>query len=113
MTAQTIAERIPLEDVVSSNIQGLGYNLEKRILAVKFKSGAIFHFADVTPAFALEFFGAESKGSFFAQRIKGGKVHGSKMTGTCPNCGDEHGWIGETCSECGTAVYAESKKHAE
>ena len=108
-----MAEKIPLEAIVSSNLQAIGYNPEKRILAIQFKHGGdIYHYADVTPEKAAEFYGAESRGRYYALNIKG-KLPGSKMTGTCPQCGDRPGWVGDTCESCGTAAYAETPKKAE
>lgn len=105
-----MADKIPFEQVESSNIDGLGYDPERQILAVKFKSGTIFHHAPFTPEQALELYGAPSKGSYYAKNIKGGKVPGEKMTGTCPKCGGAPGWIGDTCTDCGTDVYAETPR---
>lgn len=103
MTATT-AEKIPLEAVVSSNLAAVGYNPAKQILAVQFaKSGIIIHYAPVPPELAADLGAAESKGAFYAKHIRG-KIQGERMTMPCPNCNDE-GWIGETCSDCGTAQY--------
>jgi hypothetical protein len=101
-----VAERVPLEAIESSNLAAVGYNPEKKILAVQFKSGAIFHYSDVSLETAQEFYGSESRGRYYAQHIRG-KITGRLMTGTCQKCGDEHGWIGEKCTECGTDVYVE------
>lgn len=99
-----MADKIELEPLESSNLAGAGYNKDKQILALQFKDGAIFHYAPVSLEQATDFYGAESKGRHYSQHIKG-KIAGQKMTGTCPKCGDKHGWIGETCSDCGTGVY--------
>lgn len=101
------AAKIPIEPVVSSNIAGIGYDGINHILAVQFKSGAIFHYTNYDPVQAVLFMEADSKGAFFVNEIKRAKLPGAKMTGKCPKCGDDHGWLGETCSECGTAVYTE------
>lgn len=106
-----VAEKIPLEELQSSNISGAGYKAEKRILAVRFKSGDIFHYAGVSTEMALAFYAADSKGRYYAEHIKG-KFNGQKMTGKCPKCGDGPGWLEETCSDCGTAVYADAPKLA-
>ena len=107
-------EKVPLEDIVgSSSIVGAGYNPQKQVFAVRFTSGAIYHYAPVTLDQATDFYAAESKGRYYAAHIKG-KVSGQRMTGTCPQCGDEHGWVGDACEDCGTAVYAEvPRKPAE
>lgn len=103
---------IPAETVDSSNIAAIGYDNEKRVLAITFKSGDVFHYAGIGPDLALEFYQAESKGRFYTQRLKG-KFTGQKMTGSCPKCGDEHGYIGATCSDCGCAQYVEVQKKAK
>lgn len=103
-----LAEKIPLVPIASSNLAAVGYNEAKRILAIEFKSGAIYHYAGVPEEVAGEFAVAESRGKFYAAHIKG-KYQGQKMTGPCPNCGDS-GWIGETCQDCGTAEYIDTFK---
>lgn len=104
--------RIPSEPVTSSNLAAIGYDSDRRVLAITFKSGDVFHYAYVGPDLALELYQAESKGRFYTQRIKG-KLTGQKMTGVCPNCGDEHGYIGATCDDCGTAAYADAPRKAK
>ena len=99
------AEKIPLQSFVSTNLAALGYNAEKKILAVQFKSGAIYHYADVDSILALGFLQADSVGRYYATKIKG-KYPGQRMTGPCPACGAE-GWIGDRCTDCGTADYQE------
>lgn len=98
------AERIPLEAIESSNLAALGYNPEKRILAVQFKNGRIFHYSDCSLELMTEFYTAQSKGSYYAKNIRG-KLTGALMTGTCPDCGDAEGWAGEKCDSCGVGVY--------
>lgn len=105
-----VAERIPLEDVQSSNLAAIGYNDVKQILAVQFRSGAIFHYAPVSEDLFRAFCQAPSLGTFYAKEIRG-KVSGQKMTGTCPKCG-AMGWIGETCTDCGCAVVLEDPPKA-
>lgn len=100
------AEKIDLEAIESSNLAAVGYNPEKRILAIQFKSGQIYHYADVSLETATEFYGSESRGRYYAQHVRG-KLAGQLMTGECPKCGHKHGWIGDTCSDCGTATYVE------
>lgn len=99
-----IAEKIELEPIESSNLEALGYNVKKQIAALKFKNGHIFHYVGMTPEQFLEWYGAESKGGWYARNVRG-KLHGEKMTGHCPKCGDL-GWVGETCGDCGCAPYA-------
>jgi hypothetical protein len=103
------AIRIPLEAIESSNLSAFGYDVEKQILAVQFKSGAIFHYAPFPQEQMWEFYNALSKGTYYATHIKG-KVHGQKMTGECPKCGDKNGWIGDTCTDCGCAAYEDTRR---
>lgn len=103
-----VAEKVPLEEIVSSNLAAVGYHPEKQILAVQFKDGTIFHYANVPIEDAQAFYGSESRGRYYAQNIRG-KLTGQRMTGPCPKCGDE-GWIGEKCHDCGTAHYAEFRR---
>lgn len=96
--------RIGLEKIESSNLGSIGYDPEKQILAVQFaKSATVFHYAGITPEMALALYGAESKGKYYSTNIKG-KFHAERMTGPCPNCGDE-GYVGDKCDDCGTADY--------
>jgi len=53
------AEKIPLQAFDSTNLAALGYNPAKSILAVQFKSGAIYHYADVSLEVALGFLQAD------------------------------------------------------
>lgn len=95
--------RIPLEDVESSSLAAIGYDVAKQILAVQFRSGVIYHYAGITLDTAIALYGADSRGSFYAHNIKG-KYEAEKMTGHCANCG-ALGWIGDRCEDCGTADY--------
>jgi hypothetical protein len=64
---------IPLILCESSNIAGYGYDIASNTLAIRFKSGpggTIYHYAGVSLTLYAEFCGSESKGKFFAQRIK-------------------------------------------
>lgn len=94
---------IPQEPVRSSNLASIGYDAEKQILAVTFKSGDLWHYAGVPLALAIELGGAPSKGTFYSTHIKG-KFSAEKLTGRCPKCGDK-GRIDTTCTDCGTGVY--------
>lgn len=101
-----MALRIPLEPVTSSNLDAIGYDLERSILAVRFKSGSVYHYSTVPAEVAKALFEAESKGTFYATRIKKSYpgYPSERMTAPCPKCGDE-GWIGETCDSCGCGDY--------
>lgn len=102
-----MAEQIPLEPIDSSNLSAVGYHPEKAILAVQFKSGAVYHYASVPLAVVTDFYTALSKGQYYALHIKG-KYQGQKMTGHCPACGAQ-GWIGDRCEDCGCAAYADDR----
>lgn len=65
--------------VQSSNIREYRYDAETKELDIKFKSGEqAYRYFDVEPETFTEFINAESKGSFFAQRIK--KLEFKKLT---------------------------------
>lgn len=99
--------RIPAFPVSSSNIQAIGYDEDKRILAVEFKSGSIYHYADIGADLALDLVNAESIGRFYSQHVRG-KFTGQKMTGHCPACGIQ-ARVGELCPDCGTAEIVDDK----
>jgi len=96
---------IPQQPVVSSNIRSFGYDVERKILAVTFKGGDLWHYLSVPFALVEQFSEAESKGRFYQQHIKS-KFTADKLTGLCPQC-SRSGRIGVAC-ECGGegAVYA-------
>jgi KTSC domain len=96
--------RIGLEAIESSSLAALGYDEQRQIVAVKFKSGAIFNYGSFPPDQMLAFYAAPSRGKWFAEHIKG-KYPGLKMTGDCPACGAKNGWIGDRCEDCGCADY--------
>ncbi|MDW9245202.1 KTSC domain-containing protein [Burkholderia cepacia] len=67
---------IPLQAVESSQIFAIGHDAATNTLAIRFKNrstGAatsLYHYENVDAALFAEFAAAESKGSFFGQRIK-------------------------------------------
>lgn len=95
--------KIPFEAVESSTLAGIGYEPTRQILAVQFRDGRIWHYAGASLDLVTEFYQALSKGSFYNENIRG-KLTGEAMTGDCPKCG-AHGWIGDTCEDCGCAAY--------
>lgn len=101
--------RIPLHPVSSSNIEAIGYDDAKKILAVKFLSGAVFHYASVEADTALDLLHAESVGRYYTKNIKG-KFAGAKMTGPCVAC-DAQGYIGDPCA-CGQGQHSEVERPA-
>jgi hypothetical protein len=99
-----MADKIHLERVASSNLEAIGYNPHKRILAVQFaKTGIIFHYAGIENALMNRFLEAESFGKFYSQNIRG-RFEAERMTGPCEKCGAE-GWVGDTCDDCGTGKH--------
>lgn len=98
-------ERFPIE---SSNLHSIGYDHARRVLAVGFNSGAVFHYSNVDLGTWERFVEAPSKGSFFAHHVKG-RFRGDKMTGPCGACGDI-GPAGETCTDCGTNTYRKEER---
>ena len=95
------ADGIDREHVESSMIESMGYDPGRRILAVEFRNGAIFHYNDVPVDMAAEFYGSLSKGQYFNGYIRK-KFNATKMTGPCAQCGAQ-GVIGEECDSCGTS----------
>lgn len=94
---------IEREAVDSSNIASIGYCADRQVLAVEFKSGAIYHYFNVNLNLAGDFYGASSRGAFFAKFIKG-KYVSEKKTGPCRECGI-NGIIGEPCTDCGCGTH--------
>lgn len=58
-------------DVLSTNIDTIGYDDEKSELHVRFKSGSEYVYSQVPPAVYQEILDADSKGKFLNERIKG------------------------------------------
>jgi hypothetical protein len=58
--------RVPVE---SSSIESIGY--EKNVLEVRFHNGGLYQYFDVPEELLVMLMQAESKGSFFNQRIRG------------------------------------------
>lgn len=61
---------IPLTPVTSSQISAIGHDHETSTLAIQFKSGGLYHYANVTHEEYIAFASAESVGSFFYRNIK-------------------------------------------
>jgi hypothetical protein len=64
--------------VKSSNIASVGYHSASRTLEVEFTSGNVYEYKNVTPATALAFRKAKSKGQYFFANIKN-KFEGKKL----------------------------------
>ena len=58
-------------EVKSSNIKAIGYVEDTNGLLVEFKSGAVYTYNDVPVEVYKALAGAESKGKYFAEHIKG------------------------------------------
>jgi hypothetical protein len=99
---------IPRTAVTSSNIVSVGYDAATQQLAVEFKTGLVYHYADVPASVADDFEQAESKGKFYVANVKG-KFKSELMTGVCPACGDI-GWVNVLCTDCGSRHYAEIER---
>lgn len=63
-------KKIKMEAVTSSNIAKVGYDSEKRILAIEFHSGQLYHYHPVTEDFFKQLKKAESIGEFFSKNIR-------------------------------------------
>lgn len=61
---------ILLDSVESSQIEGIGHSPESNTLAMKFKNGGLYHYANVTPEDFAALKEAESVGSHFYKHIK-------------------------------------------
>jgi hypothetical protein len=66
---------IAMDEIVSSQIHGIGHDTESSTLAIRFKSkdgqpAALYHYTNVTAEEFAAFKGAESIGSHFYKNIK-------------------------------------------
>lgn len=66
----------------SSNIESHGYCAATKRMAVKFKNGSEFHYADVSPEKYSAFVMAKSKGSFFHAKIR--SAHKASVIAAAP-----------------------------
>lgn len=57
-------------EIESSNIQSVGYDLDKHILEVEFLSGAVYNYFKVPNKTYKEFMNAKSKGKYFYKNIR-------------------------------------------
>lgn len=60
-----------LQPVSSSNITHIGYDPEEKILAVKFKDGALYHYHDCEKDAHEALISAKSIGSHFHTNVRG------------------------------------------
>jgi hypothetical protein len=61
-------ERISVE---STNIESIGYDRDFQILEIEFHNGAVYQYFDVLENIYEALMGADSKGKYFSQFIKG------------------------------------------
>lgn len=59
-----------MQKVTSSNIDSIGHDPVRQVLAVKFKSGKTHEYGGFTPAKFSEMQAAPSVGSYFAKNVK-------------------------------------------
>lgn len=61
------------QQVVSSNINSVGYDPETQTLEVEFYTGVIYQYSPVTEEAKNQMLSSESIGSYFAKNIKNNK----------------------------------------
>lgn len=63
---------IPMTPVESNQVKAIGYDADRKTLAVTFTRGPghIYHYPNVEPDMHASFMAAESKGAFFGLHIK-------------------------------------------
>ncbi len=66
---------IAMADVKSSQVAEAGYDKDTKTLAVKFKSGGVYHYSGVEPAEHDRLMKAESFGKFLQSNIVGKYKH--------------------------------------
>lgn len=64
-------ERSP---VTSSNIHSIGYDAATRTLAIQFRNGGVYHYADVSPDEHQALMQSESKTRHFQAKIRDAKT---------------------------------------
>lgn len=57
--------------VVSSNINDIAYDPQSRVMSVTFRDGSTYQYLDVPIGVYERFIASDSKGGYFAGRIKG------------------------------------------
>ncbi len=89
---------IAMNPVTSGSISSIGYDPTSATLAVQFKSGAIYHYANVDSGTHQALMNADSKGGFFRGTIKANPsiFPHTKITGP--------GDTGISASETNTAI---------
>ena len=59
------------QNVSSSNIRSIGYDLKSQTLEIEFRDGSIYQYFNVPESMYNGLMSASSHGSFLARRIKG------------------------------------------
>ena len=71
--------------VKSSSLASVGYNEKEQVLEIEFRNSGIYRYSGVTKEFFSQFMTANSKGGFFALKIRGkfsfSKVNTSSIAG--------------------------------
>lgn len=70
-----MATEIEMHGVKSSNVESVGYDAGSRTMAVKFKSGGLYHYADVAKEEYDALRGADSVGAHLSKHVKGKFKH--------------------------------------
>jgi len=81
-------------------LAAVGYDARAQVLAVKFHSGAVYHYAGVTHRVYQGLKYAFAPGRYFDKVIRG-QFPSRRMTGECDGCGRAHVWFGDPCPACG------------
>lgn len=66
--AEDTIQRTP---VVSSSLASIGYDEREQVLEIEFRNGGIYRYSGITKEFFTQFMSANSKGRFFALKIRG------------------------------------------
>lgn len=72
---------IPMTEVQSSNIAGIGYDKKAKILQIQFNTGRTYHYFPVEPMMHRELIDASSIGGYFHENIKNNpSIHFEKIS---------------------------------
>lgn len=66
-----VVTNIKRQPVKSTNIKSMGYDEKSRTVEIEFHKGAIWQYSPIMPKAWQEFSNADSKGTYFAQYIRG------------------------------------------
>lgn len=59
------------QPVQSSNLRAVGYNKDTKVLEIEFIKGGVYRYFDVMESVYLGLIGADSKGAYFHEHIRG------------------------------------------